>query len=242
MSLLARQSAFCAEIAAPDDGAQPSSIGMAIYRNAYRGRLLAALEEGFERTRRWAGDEAFTAAACHYVLAHPPRGWTLDSYGAAFPALLGELFAGDPEVGELAWLEWQLQQAFAAPDALTLDPAELAAAGHGEEAWAAMRFAMAPGFALQEVNTDCVALWEGLAPDQTAPAGPPPPCDGALVVWRRDLSPRYRLLDRGEGLALKALASGETFGAVAGQCDPALLGPWLARWLGDGLFAAASPA
>ena len=241
MSLLARQTAFCAEIAAPDDGAPPSSPGMAIYRNAYRGRLVAALEEGFERTRRWVGDEAFGVAACHYVLAHPPRGWTLDTYAADFPALLAELFAGDPEVAELAWLEWHLQQAFAAPDRPSLDPAGLAVADHGDDAWARMRFTVGADFALRTVGTDCAALWEGLAADRPAPEDSPARRRASLVVWCQDLSPRYRLLDRAEGDALAALAAGESFGAIAAQCDPALLGAWLARWLGEGLFAAASP-
>lgn len=241
MSLQALQMAFCAEIAAPDDAAPPSSAGMAIYRNAYRGRLLAALEEGFERTRRWVGDEAFTAAACHYVLSHPPGGWTLDTYGADFPALLAELFAGDPEVAELAWLEWQLQQAFGAADAPCLDAAALAAAGHDEPGWSRMRFAMAAGFALRNVTTDCVTLWESLAGDLSVLEPPPAKHDADVLVWRRALSPRYRLLDRAEGRALAALAAGAPFGDIAADCDPALLGTWLARWLGDGLFAAASP-
>lgn len=241
MRLLDRQRAFCAEIAAPDEGEPSSSIGMAIYRNAYRGRLLAALEEGFERTRRWVGDEAFTAAACHYVLTHPPRGWTLDTYGAGFPELLADLFARDPEVVELAWLEWHLQQAFAAPDGPCLDPATLAAAGYGDAAWTQMRFTMAAGVALREVATDCAALWEALAADRAAPEAPPARQDAGLVVWRQGLTPRYRVMDRAERAALAALAAGASFGQIAADADPALLGAWLARWLGDGLFAGANP-
>ena len=114
MSLLALQTEFHREIIADDDGMAPSSTGMAIYRDAYRGRLLAALETSFERTRRWTGEDTFTAAACHFILTHPPAGWTLDAYGADFPDLLAALFADDPEVAELAWLAWQMSQAFAA--------------------------------------------------------------------------------------------------------------------------------
>lgn len=242
MSLLDRQIAFRAELVAPDDGAPPSSTGMAIYRDAYRGRLLAALESGFERTRRWVGEDAFTAADCHYVLSHPPTGWTLDTYAAAFPALLAELFAGDPEVAELAWLEWHLQQAFGAPDRPRLDPAELASAGYGEADWARMRFALAAGFAARPVTTDCVALWESLAEEAPAGFAVARVHDAVLMVWRCGFSPSYRQLDRAEAAALTALADGATFGEVAADCDPARLGGWLAQWLGEGLIAAVRPA
>ncbi len=153
MSLLTLQSAFRAEIVADDEGLAPSSLGMAIYRDAYRGRLLAALESSFERTRRWVGEEAFTAAACHYILTHPPVSWTLDDYGGDFPELLETLFAKDPEVSELAWLEWHLSQAFAAPDTPTLDPAALAAACKTDAEWDCISFRMAAGYAMRPIAT-----------------------------------------------------------------------------------------
>ena len=51
MTLLDTQRAFVAEITA-DDELPPSSLGMEIYRTAYRGRLVDALMVSFERTRR----------------------------------------------------------------------------------------------------------------------------------------------------------------------------------------------
>jgi hypothetical protein len=241
MSLLGSQITFRNEIAAADDDRGPTSPGMQIYRDAYRGRLLAALEVSFERTRRWVGGEAFTAAACHFVLSHPPRGWTLDDYGAQFPEVLAALFIEDAEVAELAWLEWHMQQAFAASDKARLDPAELAAAGYGEADWERMRFTMAPGFALRQVSTDCVALWASLAEDAAEPMHADPLADGWLVVWRSGLMPHYRLIAANEAQAITLLAGGATFGRLAQHSDVAQLGAWLAQWFGDGLFSAAQP-
>jgi len=241
MTLLDSQLAFRADIIVSDEAGAALSTGMAIYRDAYRGRLLAALEESFERTRRWVGAEAFTAAASHYVLTCPPRGWTLDEYGAHFPEVLGTLFAHDPEVPELAWLEWHLQKAFAAVDAPELDVAALAAAGHGEADWADMRFEPAAGFVARPVTIDCTGLWAALGDGDGAGWRAPPCPDGALLVWRTQLVPRYRVATTPELRALQTLAAGAPLATLAQGCDTQLLGEWLAQWLAEGIFSRALP-
>lgn len=240
MTLAVLQRAFLAEISA-DDALPPSSTGMAIYRNAYRGRLSDALASGFERTKRWVGEEAFEQAAAHYILTHPPHRWTLDLFGEAFPGLLGTLFADDPEVAELAWLEWQLQQAFAARNAPVLTAADLAEVSLSEDDWAQLRFIPAPGFAARQVDCDVVTLWPLLRDEAAASAPARLPESGWLIVWRQDLSPHYRLLDPAEGAALAALAGGESFGDVAtrvGADGLQQFGAWFAGWLAEGLFSA----
>jgi Putative DNA-binding domain len=232
---------FLTEVSGDDD-VPASSTGMTIYRNAYRGRLIGALESSFERTRRWVGDEAFAAAAAHYVLTHPPTGWTLDEFGADFPETLAELFTDDPEVAELAWLEWHMQQAFAAPDLAELTAAALAEAELGESDWAELRFGMAAGYKTRPVRSDLAPLWRSLASaDQPSPNLAPLMAQ-RLVVWRQDLQPHFRLLDEAEFSVLHRLALGETFGraaeAVADHPEAAgLLGTWLAQWLTEGLFS-----
>ena len=242
MSLAALQRAFIAEIAASDEDAPASSLGMEIYRQAYRGRLAAALEVSFERTRRWVGEESFAQAAAHYILTHPPHSWTLDAYGADYSALLDELFTENPEVGELAWLEWTLQQAFAAPDRAALDPAALAAAGLDEAQWTGLRFTMAAGYAARPVRTACLALWRALAEGEADGFDPAPGEWRRLVVWRRDHTPHFRLLDADEFAVLDALARERTLGEATAAGDPARLGEWLALWLGEGLFSGFSAA
>ena len=240
MTLAVSQQAFVAEITASDDGAAPGSLGLEIYRNAYRARLLAALETSFERTQRWVGEEMFSAAAAHYVLAHPPRSWTLDAYGAQFPAELDVLFAQDGEVAELAWLEWQMQQAFAAPDRPELSAAGLAAAGLADADWEQLCFTMAAGFSARPISHDCTGLWQALRDPKPCDYALQPAEPGVLVVWRHALSPHYRVLGPDEFAALDHLAKGGGFGgalAVSGGDDPARFGAWFAQWLSEGLFA-----
>ncbi len=44
-----------------------SAAGMAVYRNAYRTRLIDVLRNTFERTARLVGDDAFSQAAAHHL-------------------------------------------------------------------------------------------------------------------------------------------------------------------------------
>lgn len=245
MTLLAWQRAFRAEIAASDEQGAPSSPGMAIYRDAYRGRLLAALASAFGRTRTWVGEQVFDLAAAHYILTTPPRGWTLDAYGAQFPALLADLFGQNPEAAELAWFEWHLQQAFAARDRPRLTAACLARAALDPEAWQSLRLYPAAGFASRRMQTGCLALWQALGRGDGADvdlAAPPTPW---LTVWRRDEQPHFRLLADDEHALLTALAQGQLLGAAlaaasagAGDQAQARMGGWLAQWLDEGLFSA----
>ena len=240
MTLAARQQAFYAEISATDDATAPSSVGMEIYQNAYRSRLIGALETSYERTRRWVSEDSFTAAACHYIIAHPPTGWTLDSYGDRFAAVLAQLFAGDPEVAELAWLEWHLQQAFAAPDQPELSGADLAQAGLNDGDWDQLRLTMAAGYAARTIAHDCTGLWQALRDGEATGFALEPTDPGVLVVWRQGLTPHYRVLKSDEFTALECLAQGQSFGHVAttvGEAGAAQLGGWFAQWLGEGLFA-----
>lgn len=245
MKLTARQSSFIAEIAAPDDGPECASPGMAIYRNAYRARLADALATSFERTRRWVGDDMFGAASAHYILTHPPSSWTLDDYGDGFPETLAGLFGEDPEVAELAWLEWHMQRAFAAPDGAELTAAKLAAAAIGESEWEALRLAPPTGFACRAVAHDLSALWHGLAGDAAEPPAPPAKADHWLLVWRQGFVPRFRLLDSSEFSALGMLLDGHRFGKLVEQLgadEIGRLGQWFAQWLAEGLFSGCSIA
>lgn len=242
MSLLRLQAAFRAELAADDDAAPPSSPGMEVYRNAYRGRLLSALEVSFARTRRWTGEDAFAAAARQYVLTRPPCSWTLDAYGGDFPGLLAGLFPADPEVAQLAAMEWAMQQAFAAPDAPPLD-AQALAARHGPADWDRMGFDMAAGFAALPVDFDLPRLWVDLGEAGTATESSRQPIPRAqLLVWRVGLSPTFRLAPLDEAEALDRLARGAALGALAETCSAEALGQWLAHWFSENIFAAGRPA
>ncbi|MDY7525197.1 DNA-binding domain-containing protein [Sphingomonas sp. 10B4] len=93
-----------------------AAAGLLVYQNTYRAQLVACLEESFVQTRAWVGGEAFHHAIVAHIERVPPTSWTLDAYPRDFPATLALLYPDDPEVAELAWIEYALGEAFVGPD------------------------------------------------------------------------------------------------------------------------------
>lgn len=189
-----------ADVPLPRGWGAAMARGLEIHRNNYRHALMEAMRSTFERTLRWVGDASFEAAAAHHLVAHPPSGWTLDDVGAGFARTAATLFAREPEVADLAALEWAMHRVFVAADATALDLAGFrdATAGFEEDDWSGMRLLTLPGIGIVEVGTDCVALWRGLAGD----ARPPEPSrlarPHAAIVWREGWQPVCCLVDAGE--------------------------------------------
>ena len=94
-----------------------ATLGLDIYQNNYRTQLIRCLGVSYPAITRWLGDDAFREAAIAHIETHPPRGWTLDTYGKDFEDTLSTLYPHNPDLHELAWIEWALSEAFVAPDA-----------------------------------------------------------------------------------------------------------------------------
>ena len=250
-NLAAQQAEFMAQLldderALPPGWSERQGAGMAVYRNNYRSALVDALRETYERTARWVGEDAFRRAAAHHLITHPPASWTIDAAGKGFDATLAELFSGDPEVAELAWLEWAMHRAFTAADAQPLDMAGFAeaTAGFGEDDWAELRLTFLPGTSGAPIAHDIPALWQGLAEDATPPAEYTLPEPLHCLVWRDAMRPVFASVSPAEGAAFAAASSGASYGAICEllverlgeEAAVAEAGAILARWLDNGLI------
>lgn len=219
--------------------------GLKVYHHAYRAQLVAALRDTYEKTWAWLGDARFDAAALDYVAGAPPSSWTLNVYGADFPAFLARRLPDDPEVAELAWIDGALRRAFDGEDAEPISSEALATLD-----WENARFAFAPTLALHPVVSNAAAIWGAIAEE----ASPPPferlPRPAALRVWRLGLSPRYRTIESHEAAAIEAMDAGETFGQVCATIGEnleeeeatAVIGAMLSSWMADGLIVRAGTA
>ncbi|MDV6332888.1 DNA-binding domain-containing protein [Asticcacaulis sp. 201] len=222
-----------------NDAPPPLTPGEAVYHFAYRSRLLEALRDTYGRVWSWLGDDAFDAAGRTYIRTHPPSSWTLDAVGLGFDATLAALYPDDPEVPELAWLDWTLRQAFSAADTPVIDPAALANAD-----WSVARLRLASGFRHRPLSTNSVAIWQALSRGET-----PPPVQtlreaAGLIVWRNGLEPVFRTLETDEYGAIVRLEHGASFASVCADLD----GPypetdstltaskWLGQWISGGLI------
>lgn len=237
-----------------DDAPLPSGLdatraaGMAVYRNGYRARLLDVLADSFARTARLVGEGAFHQAAAHHLIAHPPSAWTIDRAGEGFADTCAALFANDPDVAELAWLEWAMQNAFTAADEAPLTHAGFAAAAAELDAadWEGLILDPIAGTALRPVTHDLPSLWRSLADDADQPIVERLEARQWLLVWREGEEAVFALLPDHEGEALNAALQGASFGdicthlaeRIAPEEAAAAAGAILNHWLELGLIGA----
>ena len=220
--------------------APDSSAGLAVYQNNYRAQLIGCLADAFPQTVAWVGDAAFESAAAHHSDAHPPSSWSLDHYPVGFPAMLAALHPDDPEIAELALLEWQLGEIFIGPDApvLTLDMLP-------DADWERAVLTLAPGARLLALSTNAAAIWAALDAGEEPHSAQSLPEKEVFLLWRRDFTASFRQLDADEAELLASLAEGRAFADLCAmlvdrQGEEAGLhraGELLARWAAEECLA-----
>ena len=132
-----------------------------------------------------------------------------------------------------------MRRAFDGPDAEPVDAAALA-----DLDWETATFRFAPTLRVAAVTTNAAAIWSAIANDEEPPPVARLPATANLLVWRMDLSPRFRTLDAAEADALSLAFAGATFGEICAS-RPAnedetvqLAAAWLSQWLQDGIVVA----
>lgn len=206
---------------------------MGVYHHAYRAQLLNTLRDTFEKSWSWLGDEAFADAAYSHIEAHPPSSWTLNLYGADFDRTLARLHPDDPEIAELAWLEWHLRRAFDGPDGDQIDPATFGAID-----WDAAILFPVPTLTVGGITTNCAAIWSALAEETAPPPAEKLPAAGAIRIWRQGLSAKFRSIGTIEAEALRLMQEGVGFAEICARLGPDEIGPIFGTWLQDGLISA----
>jgi hypothetical protein len=210
-----------------------------IYADAYRLRLVEVLGNDFPMTRDAVGEDAFTGFAERYLQAHPSTQPSVRHLGSAFADWLATQAEAPPGLHELARFEWLQAAAFDAPDAPSLDVADIAALA--PESWPSLRLQLHPCVRL--LDTERLAIDEGAL---TLADGDSPV---RWLLWRdADGDVRWRSLEVDEADALQAIHNGANFGELCARLesrhgeDGALrAASLLKRWLADGLLAADSP-
>lgn len=229
-----------------DAGALDAHARLAIYAEAYRLRLLEALETDFVALRALLGNEAFTQLGRAYIAAHPSRHPSLRHFGRQLAEFLGAAspWKDQPWLAELAAFEWALTDAFDAADDPILDIDAIAAIAPTD--WPRLRFEPHASLVRLDLRWNASVLWK--AADQGLDMPPPVASDIATpwVIWRRDLQSYFRSLDASEAGTLDALRTGANFAALCEVlCEwidanevPTHAAGLLKRWGTDGMLRA----
>lgn len=241
-SVLSTDDPLSSAAAARERYAHPrAEVRVAVYHNAYRSRLAEALADSYTRTSAYLGDE-FDPQARDYAVNNPPTERSLSRYGAMFPDHLAARFPANPELRELAQLDWDLRSRFDGPDWPALD----APTAQADEAsiWLQRPSPLHPSLLLRTVTTNVVQLWKALDTDDEVPAVDHLPAPLTLMTWRKDLQPQFQTLDAEQAQFIDELARGASIAEACATLadspalrDPTQLGRWLRHWLEEGLLA-----
>lgn len=216
---------------------------LGVYADAYRSRLVEALGKDYPALQGLLGEAGFDRMMREFVAAHPSRHLNLRWYGGELAGFLSRSPRGRrrPLLAELAAFEWALGLAFDAADAPALGtdaPARVPAAE-----WPRMRLQFHPSVRQLALRSNAPDVWRAATDGARPPRGRLRRSASTWLVWRKGLTPFYRVLPADEAWALDAMARGRDFASIcsglrrfAGVANAALRGAQLLRnWLNEGL-------
>jgi hypothetical protein len=192
----------------------PVEARLGIYRNAYRVRLIEALDDVYPILHRLVGDEAFDALGSSFVDAHPSQFRSIRWYGRELADFLltERPFADQPILSEIARFEWTLSEVFDAADARAMDRTGLQAVAPAQ--WGALRFGFHPSLRRLELAWNTVAVWQAASEMREPLDFERSPDTVPWLLWRRDFKNYFRSLDAVEHGALAAAIAGGSFTAI----------------------------
>jgi hypothetical protein len=159
---------------------------LAVYRNNFSGALSGALKLAFPVVEKLVGEDFFRSAATRFACQSPPKLADLACYGAAFPAFLTNDpgLRDFPYVPEVAVLEWAVNEAYYAPEAKPLKPADLA--GVAPEAYGDLLFVPHPSLRLVRSDFAIDRIWSAVKAEDAAAIEGLDPAGPAFVLLNRE--------------------------------------------------------
>lgn len=206
---------------------------LAIYHHAFRARLLEVMQDVFERTWAYLGDDAFAGSVNGFIADHPPAERTLTRFGAQFPAWLAQRFTSDRDIAEVATLDWMLRCAFDGADVTPLQIDALAALD--ADAWSRAGFEFHPTLVVAPVTHNAASIWEALEHGATPPAAAALPTPACLLVWRKQFQPHFITIDAIEAEAIAMLRDGLSFATTCATLEAHHPGCEISQFIGGAL-------
>jgi len=220
-----------------------------VYVDGYRLRLLEVLQDNFTGLHTLIGDEEFDHLGRAYIDAHPSTHPSVRWFSRQLTEFLRHTppYSADPWLAEMAAFEWAQGLAFDAADDPVLELPALAAVP--PESWAELHFRFHASLQRLALAWNTPQAWTamdaGEAPPELKPLQQPLP----WLVWRRELTTRWRSLSEDEAWALDAAREGRNFAELCeGLCRwhaPEAVAlqavSHLKLWVNDGLVSHIRP-
>ena len=185
-----------------------------IYADAYRLRLIEALDTDYPGLHAMAGDEDFDRLARAYIEAHPSGFRSLRWYGGRMSEFLrtAEPYSAYPVFAEMAAFEWAMSDAF---DAAESDLAAIEdMASVPPDAWPDLTFTTHASVQRLDLRWNVPTVWKAVDAGEEPPALGQNDYPVAWLLWRHDLLTHYRSMSVDEAWAFDALRRGESFATI----------------------------
>jgi hypothetical protein len=222
----------------------PVEIRLGIYGNAYRSRLIEALQASFPVLAAVLGETDFETLAAKYVSTHDSPFFSVRYYGDALADFLAAdaNYSSAPVLAELARWEWLMAAVFDAADAAPIDVS--AFAGLAAQQWAQLRFECNPSVHVLQLEWNVPAIWKAVTEDGERPDPALYEQPTSWLLWRRELQIYFRRLEVEEAASLAAAREGQSFGELCellcASLDeaeaPARAAAYLREWVQSGLI------
>ena len=227
-------------------GQEDTAVLLDVYRSAYVLRLVEIIGNDHPVLKAYLGENNFNGLCRTFIKAHPStnRNARWVSQGLADFAAATPPWADHPEMGEIAWLERALGNAFDSADAQVLTLADLGDVP--ADGWAQVQFALHPSLQRAELTTNAGDIWTALkdGSEEHPPAASldePQP----VAVWRDGLTSKWRALPAEEAMMMDAALEGVPFGVlcemVATHAEPdtaaARAAGYLQGWIAAGMLS-----
>lgn len=210
--ILAGDDEVLAEI--KDSAKEERKVLFGVYRYAYVARLAEVLAEDYEGLHTYVGDASFAKLVKSYVAAHPSDQRSVRDFGRHVPEFLSEsdVFAGHPELAEIASLEKALADAFDGADAAPLSLTDLGGVAPAD--WPKLVFTPHPTVLRLAFTTNAAEIWSALRQEMAPPKAHMLPERQAILVWRQDVTARFRPLGPEEAMMWDEAVRGTRFGVL----------------------------
>lgn len=218
---------------------------LAIYHNAYRLRLIEALESNYPVLNMYLGTDIFEKIASEYIDQYPSYYRSIRWFGDCLATFLNghQEYQSFPYLSELAAFEWMQTLVFDAADSAILQIEEMTKIPPAS--WMTMRLRPHPSLHKINLSWNIVAIWQAITENETLPEPVESSSPVPWILWRRDFMNRFSSLPEDESWALDMILKDCSFGEICeGLCqwvseDEA--GPHAAAllkvWIQSGLLA-----
>ncbi len=225
-----------------------NELRLAVYANAYRLRLIEALEETYSVLHTLLGCEQFNELVAHYLNDHPSTFRSIRWFGNQLSDFLKQTspYADEPAFSEMAQFEWALTEAFDAANSAIITVEHMAEVP--PEKWPQLQLSAHASVRRLNLQWNIVPIWNQITEkpeEEHSLEFEQAEYPIAWLIWRKDLQTLFRSMPVEEAWALDTMLRGESFEAVCiGLCEwigeqhvAAHAAGLLKTWIVDGLVS-----